>query len=165
MGRAVKYGLIMLSISCAIYGLLLMAMYYGPKYEVLIYPRYIIPLAAISPLFYASLIRKGLIKKEKAPLSKRELITFSLITILGVLAASFFAEATLLYNLLSQGQAITFSEVVFSPLNTRYTVTALFGMSFTASAVIVITFVALIRIPVGIVVHLRRAKTGLKDKS
>ena len=164
MGRAAKYGFIMVMISTIIFAALLFALSFGRQYGVKIYPRYIIPFSTLAPIFYASLIGRGLIRNKKQPLSKRETLTFCLISIVGIAISSFATEAGMFYGFLHESEGLAYSEILFSPLNKRYSVTAVFGMSFVVSATVVAAFVTLLRIPAVINIRLRLAKADQHEQ-
>jgi hypothetical protein len=162
MGRAIKSGFLLVVISTTIWVLLLLAFIFAPKYGIKFYPRFTVPIAVLSPLFFSPLMARVILKIKKEKLNFKELMIFSSIVIFGCAIFSFIIEAAILHRAISQIQEITFLEVISAPLNKRYNMTVLFGMSFFVSTIVVAVFTAFVRVPATINLHLRLTKADTK---
>lgn len=149
MSRVVITGLIIVSINVVVYVILIMAMHYGPLLNIKIYPGYIVAAAAALPLFYGKPAAKFLLSFKRKFLSWSEVLVFGLVAVGGTSVASYFTEAIISYNLLSQFEAPSFYEVIQNPFGGGYrlSIPLYFYLSFFTSATLVIAFVCLIRIP------------------
>ncbi|SMX32429.1 hypothetical protein [Octadecabacter ascidiaceicola] len=155
MSRDVKYSLLFIAICAGLYGAAMVFMAAGRAFEFSSYPRYVLPAAALAPLFFSNLILKKLITAKPEKFSSKEHIVFALIGVLGTTCVAAFVEASFLFLALFQSIEITFREVLFAPIDKRYTVTVLFGQSFMLSAAGVAAYVCVIRIPMALSLRCR----------
>lgn len=158
MSRDVKFGLLYVGMTAALYVVLFVVMYVGRNSGFNTYPSILLPVAVLAPMFLATFFTTAMIEHRPQSLSRKEFIVFALIVVLGVALCSNLAEAHFLYANLKSAMDITFFKVLFAPLNQRYSVDVLFGLSFWASATAVAAYVAMLRIPATITARVRAAK-------
>ncbi|MCW1951953.1 MAG: hypothetical protein KIH44_011380 [Octadecabacter sp.] len=147
MSREIKYSLLFVAICAGLYGAAIVFMAAGRAFEFNNYPRFVLPAAALAPLFFSNLILKKLITTKPEKFSSKEHIVFALIGVLGATCVAAFVEASFLFLTLSESLDLTFHDVLFAPIDKRYAVTVLFGMSFMLSAAGVAAYICVIRIP------------------
>jgi len=158
MSRDIKFALLYVAMCAGLYVVIFAVMHFGRENGISTYPHYLLPAAALVPMFMATFFTTALIKNRPEPFSRKEFITFALIVIVCVAIASAIAEAQFVYANLKDTFDLTFSKVLFAPLDERYTVSVLFGLSFWASATAVAAYVALLRIPGTLASRLHMAK-------
>lgn len=163
MTRDIKNGLLFAALCGVIYAVAMAFMALGQSMEFNSYPQYVLPGAALAPLFFSNIFVRNLSEASPAPLRTKEHIVFALVGVLGATVCAAIAEANFLYHALKDSQDITYSDVLLAPMDQRYTVTVLFGASFMLSAAAVAGYICAIRIPATLTLRARNTLRAQND--
>ena len=121
---------------------------YMPKGEVKWYPSLWMRLAVISPLFFSSRIAPMVFKTLGTRMNGQDRLVFAAVFGAGVGVVAILTEAAIVTLTFGQTEPLTFLEVLFAPLSSRYTLGIFAGISFASSAVLAAGFVGLMSVPI-----------------
>ncbi|MEZ5796728.1 MAG: hypothetical protein R3D63_04075 [Paracoccaceae bacterium] len=157
MYRSLLSSLMLVLLAAVPWGAILLAFLLLPDAGIKFYPQYTLPLAAVLPMLASTPVARVLRNGRQSMPPAFELLPFMVISTLLAAGLAYIAEAVLMDIVLSRSQPVTFSEVIFAPLDQRYNVTVLFGLSFFVSATAVVAFTAIFRVPGRMVRDLKEA--------
>jgi hypothetical protein len=127
-----------------------------PQFNVSFYPAAWLGAAALAPLFLPRPLAAIYLRHStESPPLKQALLFFAFVIVPVVLMAG-LTEALVLNGLLSQLQDISLTDILFAPLNQRYTIRVVFGQSFLTTAVVTTTLFSFLLLPGRIGATLRR---------
>lgn len=131
-----------------------------PKGEVKWYPSLWMRLAAISPLFFSGRLAPLVYKTLRMRMSGHDRLVFAAIFGAGVGLVAVITEAAIVTVTFSEAEPLTFLEVLFAPLSSRYTLGIFAGIGFASSAVLAAGFVGLMSVPIRVLSFEQHSKTG-----